>query len=811
MDKIYLGAFGNGSFIKPQFEIVEEDSIRIIENRFEEFPNGGTVYFYANEKDNLELIKNKLIKFRLDLNKDVSPKYEIYERNSNKYQATWENIVELDRDEIIEILTLDISIEDILNDKNKRKIKLDHKPNNKIMLQIDEYCYGPFECMSTNEEQHYTVTIFVNSEKINKYLLEELQKYVYPATFSINGRDRLQFIYNEKKLISVKPVEQIEYIDNEKLIQFLKSILTQSGAIHSVAEFKDDFLDIIENFPDYEKDELTEKKIQRITELLQTATDLRDYKIRITEEYFKNNPNAVLDKQTYLANHEELLSSMARETVQYDEKIREYTEELEKLNREALDIRLTIEQGKDELNNQQQALKKLEEKAIADKKQELDILEQSKRHELDELERKKKEAEKKYREFDSFKHLLEEDVKSMKAERDNIKADINKKILQWAEENRNADIVNLLFSELTKMSEPEKTIAYLDNVIELDDAEGICNLIQEKLAEAGRTVSKDDIYNYAISIAQNYITVFAGEPGTGKTSLCKILAKALGLYDKRFAEISVERGWTSSKDLIGYYNPLTKEIEKTQPAFSACMETLALENENDMVKAPYFVLLDEANLSPIEFYWSHFNYYYDNPEKQVVGYSDGTQYKFGKELKFLATINYDHTTEILSPRFLDRAWVISMNPVTFDSVLSSAQDETNATNNANIVSIDSLMKCFDWIHFKNKKLNPVTKERLNIIIGKMGQVGHVLSARSIRAINHYYLVAEEYMSSKEVALDYAVAQKILPLINGNGKEYGEFIKDLLAVCQDNQLEKSTTILQKIISCSKHDFYSFFSL
>lgn len=92
---------------------------------------------------------------------------------------------------------------------------------------------------------------------------------------------------------------------------------------------------------------------------------------------------------------------------------------------------------------------------------------------------------------------------------------------------------------------------------------------------------------------------------------------------------------------MGYYNPLTKEIESTQPRFSECMKKLNEENANNIVEAPYLVLLDEANLSPIEFYWSNFNYYCDDPTHQVVSYSNGEKYEFGSELKFLATINYE--------------------------------------------------------------------------------------------------------------------------------------------------------------------------
>lgn len=241
------------------------------------------------------------------------------------------------------------------------------------------------------------------------------------------------------------------------------------------------------------------------------------------------------------------------------------------------------------------------------------------------------------------------------------------------------------------------------------------------------------------------------------------------------------------------------------------MKKLNEENANNIVEAPYLVLLDEANLSPIEFYWSNFNYYCDDPTHQVVSYSNGEKYEFGSELKFLATINYDQTTADLSPRFLDRAWVISMNPVSVDVIVSGLMDDSVVENNSEVISLETLNNIFDWHNVKDKKMNQITKTRLDRIIDKMKEGGHTISARSIHLISHYYLVAEMFMSSKEVALDYAISQKILPCINGNGKQYKEFLNGLMTICKENQLNKSASIVSKILEKSEHEFYSFFSL
>ena len=71
--------------------------------------------------------------------------------------------------------------------------------------------------------------------------------------------------------------------------------------------------------------------------------------------------------------------------------------------------------------------------------------------------------------------------------------------------------------------------------------------------------------------------------------------------DFGYLEIACAKGWTSSKDLIGFFNPLTG---KFQPAKTKLKE--ALEKSSLYSNAPYVVLLDEANLSPMEHYWSDF-------------------------------------------------------------------------------------------------------------------------------------------------------------------------------------------------------------
>ncbi|NSJ88656.1 AAA family ATPase [Coprococcus sp. MSK.21.13] len=818
MYKYYLGSFGNRSYIRPQYEILSDGSLREVgDDRWTEFPNGGTVSLSNSYEGDTDDIRNRLLRFRIDFRSNLHPNFDQYNNNSNKYQIGMNDIDDFDRDEIIEIIDIDYPINDFLNDNIKREIRIKHKPNRLILLKYAQDCYGPFEFMISDieaygDESFYTLKIFVNSGIINKYRMFDLERIIFDGTYSIRRNDKIQFIFNLDSLDKIEPTEQIDYIDNEELANFFKDLLDKSEGIENLAELREQFLQIADSFS--EKGQMSDFRLKKICELLQTSVELSDYKVRLMEEYFRNNPKSVADKEEYLRTHSELLDEIARKDSQYDSRIETIKNELHEVEVKRDDIAQKIIDGQIKLDEQKQELEKLGEQALAKKQQDLEELLAGKKQELRETEdaiiKAKIDRDQMMSDRDTWKRACEDAQDDYKKATNNL----NAMIIEWAANNRNTEIVKLLVSQLELPDDievKEGEVLEIRNLCNELSAEQVVEILMKKMSEAGRNVSKDEAYNYLISICQNYITVFAGEPGTGKTSLCKLLAKSLGLYDNRFAEILVERGWTSSKDLIGYYNPLTKEIEETQPAFSNCMKQLTKENLENCVKAPYYVLLDEANLSPIEYYWSHFNFYADDPNKQKIIYSNGTEYSFGSELKFLATINYDQTTADLSPRFLDRAWVISMGATYADSFASSFYDDTMVSNSEVVISIDTLNNLFDWKNVKDKKMNQITKTLLDRIIDKMKDGKHTISPRSIRAITHYYLVAEKYMSSKEVALDFAIAQKILPCINGNGKQYGEFLKDLMIICKENQLNKSANIISKIIERSQHEFYGFFSL
>lgn len=341
--------------------------------------------------------------------------------------------------------------------------------------------------------------------------------------------------------------------------------------------------------------------------------------------------------------------------------------------------------------------------------------------------------------------------------------------------------------------------------------------------------SRNTILDIAVCLTQDFLTVFSGEPGCGKTSICNIISEVLGLNKiaeqtalsdgaepgaARYVPVSVERGWTSKRDFVGYYNPLSKTFDKSNRKLYDALYQLDAEKRSGISKFPFVILLDEANLSPMEYYWSDFMNICDDlgPQSRV---NLGEDYVFGipETLHFLATINNDHTTETLSPRLIDRASVIVL-PYQDNMKLT---DETIPSDKIEVITWTSLAQAFIPESVNSDFSGPIQKI-YGEIVGTLRAQRIAVSPRVDKAVKHFWVVASKCFEEGErgakaeiVALDYAVAQRILPKITGSGEAFRTWLEELKSICDKHGLYKSAGILTNIISHGDGQmmYYQFF--
>ncbi|MFI3226209.1 MAG: hypothetical protein R3Y09_02255 [Clostridia bacterium] len=363
---------------------------------------------------------------------------------------------------------------------------------------------------------------------------------------------------------------------------------------------------------------------------------------------------------------------------------------------------------------------------------------------------------------------------------------------------------------------------------EVDDNFDFSNYIISQINKV-RDYTNDEIINIFASIYTGFLTIFSGRPGTGKTSICNIISEVLGLnsfgYEKdvnknMYISVPVQRGWTSKRDLLGYYNPLTKQFDKNNKHLFDCLKIQDKElesNESGYTKFPACILLDEANLSAMEYYWSDFIQIADNDNDTArnLNLGNGIILKIAKNLKFLATINNDHTTEQLSPRIIDRAWIINMSHREVTRHIENYSEQLQ--ENREMITWDILREYFEKNRgdFESGEL----KNFFNEIISKFENLDIFVSPRSMKLIKNYVEITLNKYDNVANSLDYVIAQKLIPMISGSGSDYKRMLEELKAILEDGRtingkkirLPKSVDLISKILAKgTSMQYYTYFN-
>ena len=360
-----------------------------------------------------------------------------------------------------------------------------------------------------------------------------------------------------------------------------------------------------------------------------------------------------------------------------------------------------------------------------------------------------------------------------------------------------------------------------NGAVTANTVETYLTFVGDYMAEYGRPLDRADLIHYVVTLHQNFLTVVAGLPGVGKTSLLTLLARASGLHD-RFLAVSVARGWVSSRDLVGYHNPLSGQFQPARTGMYDVLRTCSDEHKQQIDRA-YWVLLDEANLSPMEHYWSDFVRLSDPETARVLRLSEQADtLTIGQGLRFMATINYDHTTEPLSPRLIDRAAVIRLRPLA-GTDLAIGKDSLPplppTPSDAPYLTVARRERWFgnnnDTRHLLSDEENLLSQLR-QVLDDERADWGMplLLSPRKQKAIVEHTATLRRLLGDEVayplLALDYAVGLHLLPLLSGRGEGFGKRLNEV----HDRMvrtLPMSAQTLQRLVRLGQQQYhqYNFF--
>ena len=645
---------------------------------------------------------------------------------------------------------------------------------NVFFVMDKESLIGPFKVLNFNEN---SFKIAISNNKLFRFGEYHLTNDSY-IEFNVNAINRKIFI-NDCYDLKLTFKKDYDFISDDDLLEKFGSEL--------------------KNYPEY----FNENNLENVLTILKKSID-----IGIIEKKFNSNSRLkkilersgeVLDKDIDLLKNIPEIKKLKEDKKEIEEQLFNYEKELEKFETRKNDLLIEIQE-----------------------------LEQTK---TEELEKRKKELDQKIEELEFRKNNLEKEVEKEKAEKEQslrqIKDEIDKQRI--IEEYLKAGVKKLQ-DEFTseqkdaqyKLAELVKGKTHFDFISGRDlsgqenesfnfmDFQTIDQFNQNQyrefrtelvniLKQKNRNFDNHFVDNLLISIYQNTLTVFAGKPGTGKTTLARYLTNILAPENK-IREVSVNRGWTSQKDFIGFVNPLTKKFHQSSTNTYTLLKQLDYEMKKNMyLQTPMaFIILDEANLSPLEHYWSSFYNLTDSSGKLKIQLGHKEEVSFPDNLRFIGTINYDHTTEELSPRVLDRINIIQ---------LPKNDDDNFNFSNSEIKRIQlTFERCKNFFEVDNKISESTKIEKTDKIINQYKEIRDEfkklkinISPRVGQAIKKYIIVASEYMSDVNKPLDYCVAQRLLPLINLQGSENRQKLDMLKEKLENNKCDISAAILGDIIN------------
>jgi energy-coupling factor transporter ATP-binding protein EcfA2 len=335
--------------------------------------------------------------------------------------------------------------------------------------------------------------------------------------------------------------------------------------------------------------------------------------------------------------------------------------------------------------------------------------------------------------------------------------------------------------------------------------------------KSGLYFSSNSINRFISSLLTKPFVILTGLSGSGKTKLAQAFAMWMSESKEQYAIVPVGADWTNREPLLGYPNSLKKHhyVKPDSGVLDILLRAYQnfKENKEDLAKCkPYFLILDEMNLSHVERYFADFlsamesgdeiklysgkdrSWEVDESKNKegdlIEDYKVEPQLKMPKNLFIIGTVNIDETTYMFSPKVLDRANTIEFR-ISKDEMAKFLEKHEqlkmenlleDVPNNKGKGAIQTepfmaLAARKDLVIDRKKH-----QETFVSFFKQLQGAGTEFGYRTANEMTELVSFLNHFSVQSDEAYDIAIMQKLLPKLNGSRSKLSKVLPNLGALC-----------------------------
>lgn len=333
------------------------------------------------------------------------------------------------------------------------------------------------------------------------------------------------------------------------------------------------------------------------------------------------------------------------------------------------------------------------------------------------------------------------------------------------------------------------------------------NKFNQDAKNAGLRFSNVLTDRFISSLCTKPFVILTGLSGSGKTKLAEAFASWICEFDNQICIVPVGADWTNREPLLGYSNAI--ESDKYVKPENRILDVL-IEAKKESHK-PFFIILDEMNLSHVERYFADFLSIMETGKEIVLFEGDEQKssvpprVSWSKNVFIIGTVNIDETTYMFSPKVLDRANTIEFR---IDSDEMEQFLEENTKLDLSLLEGKGAGMAQHFLEIASSSTFEKPGDSINVTLlnffkelKKSGAEFGYRSASEIHQLLHNLKIINPKMSIDQ-NLDIAIMQKLLPKLHGSRRKLVPILKTLGEFCLIQQIEN---IEKNVLSQVEYNF------